>query len=143
MRASEPGRVATTPTPREKRTGPYATAPRTVAIVARTTHILVTGIYLGGRMMNAPEESLRTWRRLTTLTGSVLLVTEVTHSPRNWAHQGRGMTTMAHVGVLTLGHLDSRLAKGAAVAALVIGSVGSHLPRTVRKWSVLTRSVLP
>lgn len=121
---------------------PYANAPRTVAILARTAHILATSVYLGGKVLNASDDSLRTWRRLTTVTGSVLLATEVTHS-RNWAHQGRGLTTMAHVGVLAAGHVDSRLAKGAAVTALVIGSLGSHLPRSVRKWSVLTRSVLP
>jgi hypothetical protein len=126
----------------QKGSGAYATAPRTVAIAARTAHTLATSIYLGGKMLNASDQSLRPWRRIVTVTGSVLLVTEVTHS-RNWAHQGRGIATMAHVGVLAAGHLDSKLAKGAAVAALVIGSVGSHLPRSIRKWSVLSRSVLP
>jgi hypothetical protein len=121
---------------------PYASAPRMAAIAVRTAHVLAASIYLGGRMMDTSDEALRPWRRLTTVTGSVLLATELAHS-RNWAHQGRGLTTLAHVGVLTLGHATPRLAKAAPVAALVIGSIGSHLPRSVRKWSVLTRSVLP
>lgn len=127
---------------REWWTDPYSPAPRAVAVSARTAHLLTTSIYLGGKMFGAPESSLRTWRMLTTMSGSALLLTEMAHS-RNWPHQGRGIMTMAHVGVLGLGHINPRLAKGAAVTALLLGSVGSHLPRTVRRWSVLTRSVLP
>lgn len=115
---------------------------RRVGISVRTAHILVSSIYLGGRLWDVPADRLRVWRLLTTLTGAALLVTEVRHN-RSWPHQGRGLTTMAHLGVLVTGHLSPRLAKAAPVAAMLIGSLGSHLPRSVRKWSILTRTVVP
>ena len=121
---------------------PHVSAERLAGITARTAHVLVTSIYLGGRLWDVPAEKLRVWRYLTTVTGVALLVSEARHS-RNWPHQGRGLTTMAHVGVLVPGHLSPGLAKAAPVAAMLIGSVGSHLPRSLRKWSLLRGSVMP
>jgi hypothetical protein len=121
---------------------PQVSAERLAGICARTAHILVTSIYLGGRLWDVPAEKLRIWRYLTTVTGVALLVSEARHS-RNWPHQGRGLSTMTHVGVLVPGHLSPRLAKAAPVAAMLIGSVGSHLPRSLRKWSLLRGRVMP
>lgn len=120
----------------------YATAPRTVAILTRTAHTGAMAVFVGGRILHAPAASLRPWRWLTTLTGVALLASEATHS-RNWIHQGRGMTTTAHIAVLAAGHLSPRLATAGPVAALLIGGVASHLPKSVRTWSVLHRSVVP
>ncbi len=121
---------------------PYATAPRTVAILTRTLHTGAMAVFIGGRITHAPAASLRPWRWLTTLTGLALLASEASHS-RNWLHQGRGLTTTAHVAVLVAGHVSPRLGTAAPVAALLIGAVASHLPRSVRTWSVLYRRVLP
>ena len=121
---------------------PYATAPRTIAILTRTAHTGAMAVFIGGRILHAPAASLRPWRWLTTLTGVALLVSEATHS-RNWIHQGRGMTTAAHVAVLAAGHLSPRLEMAGPVAALLIGAVASHLPKSVRTWSVLYRRALP
>jgi hypothetical protein len=120
---------------------PYGSAQRLAGITARTAHILVTSIYLGGQFWEVPADRLRVWRHLTRATGVALLVSEVGHS-RNWPHQGRGITTMAHVGVLAAGRLPS-MTKAAPMAAALIGSIGSHLPRSLRKYSVLTGQVMP
>jgi hypothetical protein len=122
--------------------GPHVSAERLAGITARTAHILVTSIYLGGRVWDVPAEQLRVWRYLTIVTGVALLVSETRHG-RNWLHQGRGLTTMAHVGVLIPGQLWPGLAKAAPVAAMVIGSLGSHLPKSLRKWSLLRGRVMP
>jgi hypothetical protein len=121
---------------------PYATAPRTVAILTRTMHTAAMAVFIGGSILHAPARSLRPWRWLTTLTGLALVASEASHSP-NWIHQGRGLTTAAHVGVLFAGHVSPRLGTAAPVAALLIGAVASHLPRSVRTWSVLYRRTLP
>lgn len=121
---------------------PYAPAPRSVAILARTAHTGAMAVFIGGRVFHVSPERLRPWRWLTTLTGIALLATEVTHS-RNWIHQGRGITTTAHAGVLLGGHVSPRLATAAPVVALAIGAVGSHLPKSVRTWSILYRRALP
>ena len=121
---------------------PYATAPRTVAILTRTMHTGAMAVFIGGSVMHAPARSLRPWRWLTTLTGLALVASEASHSP-NWIHQGRGLTTAAHVGVLVAGHVSARSGPAAPVAALLIGAVASHLPRSVRLWSVLHRRAMP
>lgn len=123
-------------------TAPKVSAERLVGITIRTAHIVVTSIYVGGRLWDVPAERLRTWRNLTTATGVALLVSEVRHSP-NWPHQGRGLTTMVHLGALVPGHLWPTLAKAAPVAAMVVGSIGSHLPKALRKWSLLKGEALP
>jgi len=121
---------------------PVVSAERLVGITIRTAHLVVTSIYVGGRLWNVPAENLRTWRNLTTATGVALLISEVSHSP-NWSHQGRGLTTMVHLGALVPGHLWPQLAKASPVVAMVVGSIGSHLPKTLRKWSLLKGAVLP
>ena len=122
--------------------GPRISAERLVGISVRTAHIIVTSVYVGGRLWDVPTEKLRVWRYLTAATGVALLVSEAGHSP-NWPHQGRGLTTMAHIGALLPGHFDPKLAKASAVAAMLLGSVGSHLPRSLRKWSVVRGKVMP
>jgi hypothetical protein len=121
---------------------PRVSAERLAGITVRTAHIIVTSIYVGGRLWDVPSEKLRVWRYLTTATGVMLLISEAGHS-RNWPHQGRGLTTMAHIGALLPGHFDPKLAKASPVAAMLIGSVGSHLPRSLRKWSVVRGKVMP
>lgn len=112
---------------------PRVSRDRMTGIGARTSHLVVTSVFVGGCVLNLPDDRLRAWRRLTVATGLALLVTEARHS-RDWPRQGRGLTTYAHVAVLGAGLASPRLAKPAVVSALVLGSVGSHLPRSVRTW---------
>ena len=121
---------------------PRVSAERLVGISVRTAHIIVTSIYVGGRLWDVPPEKLRLWRDLTAATGTALLISEARHSA-NWPHQGRGLTTVAHIGALLPGQLEPRLAKASPLAAMLIGSVGSHLPRSLRKWSVLRGKIMP
>ena len=65
---------------------------------------------------------------------AALLASEASHS-RHWVYQGRGLATLAHVGALLLLGFAGANRMGVAVA-LVVGALGSHLPRTVRKWSL-------
>jgi len=112
---------------------------RALAIVIRTTHIGAMAILVGGHHVVGMEPSLRLWKVLTAVTGLALLLSEASHS-RHWFYQVRGVVALAHVGVLALipiSFLAGRPAFAGAVlvAALVIGSIGSHLPKTIRKWS--------
>jgi hypothetical protein len=116
--------------------GPHLSRDRLIGIAARTTHLIATSVYVGGRVMNESDGRLRRWRRLSVLTGVALLVTEARHS-RDWPRQGRGLFVFAHVGVLAPAHLSPFAAKAAPLAALVIGSVGSHLPRSIRTWTIV------
>jgi hypothetical protein len=107
---------------------------RTLGIALRTAHIAAMALFVGALCFAAPEGSLRVWRAVTVATGCALLATEVSHS-RHWIYQGRGLMVLAHVAVLGAAVLSTTLGRSATLAALAIGSVGSHLPRSVRKWS--------
>ena len=90
-------------------------------------------------MPGAPS-ALRPWLLLTLATGAALLASEMSHS-RHWVYQGRGLLFLAHVGALGLLSWNG-LSRSGAAAALVIGAVGSHLPKAVRRWSLVHRRVV-
>jgi hypothetical protein len=112
---------------------------RTVEIAVRTAHVGAMALVVGGHHFSAASSSLRAWYVLTAVTGVALLASEASHS-RHWIHQARGVLSLAHVGVIALVALAP--APVVLAAALIIGSIGSHLPRTVRKWSFRHRRVV-
>jgi hypothetical protein len=118
----------------------YDPVPRAIAIAARTAHLLAMAGYVG-TLMGARRQDRGRWRIATTLTGAALLATEASHS-RHWPYQGRGLMTVAHIAILPLGHVADRAGRPVAIAALVIGAVASHLPRSIRKWSLRHRRVV-
>ena len=107
---------------------------RALGIALRTAHIGSMALFVGALHFAGPEGSLRAWRALALATGALLLVTEASHS-RHWIYQGRGVLALVHVAVLAAVAFSAALGRPATLAALAIGSVGSHLPRSVRKWS--------
>jgi hypothetical protein len=119
----------------------YSGPGRAIGIALRTAHIAAMALLVGAAYFAAPETSLRLWRTATVATGVGLLLTEVSHS-RHWVYQGRGVLTLAHVAALALVALSASLGRSALLAAVVIGSVGSHLPRSVRKWSFRHRRIV-
>jgi hypothetical protein len=113
---------------------------RSVAVVVRTAHLGAMAVLVGGQHFGVAAGQVRPWQLATAVTGFVLLAGEASHS-RHWIHQVRGATALTHVGAAAL----ISLAPGtplALAAAVILGSVGSHLPRTMRKWSLLRRRVL-
>jgi hypothetical protein len=101
---------------------------------ARAMALVVGGVYF-----EVPAASLRSWVALTAASGAGLLVSEMSHS-RHWLYQGRGLAAIAHVAALAL--LLAGWGRAALALALVLGAVGSHLPKKVRKWSLRHRAVV-
>ncbi len=115
-------------------------ASRAIDLALRTGHLGAMATLTGGVAFDTPAASLRPWLLATVATGTGLLVSEASHS-RHWIYQGRGLFVVAHLAALAL--LSRPHVTGtAAAAALVIGAVGSHLPRSVRKWSLRHGRVL-
>lgn len=112
---------------------PYSPGARAIAVLLRTAHLLAMAGFAGGVFAGAAPGPLGAWRQGAVASGAALLLTELTHG-RGWAASGRGVAVLAHVGVLGLfavGGLDGL----ACAAAVVIGSLGSHMPKRWRKWS--------
>lgn len=117
------------------------TTSRAIGIAARTTHLVAVALVVGGAFaVQGFHRPL--WVALVIASGLVLLGTEVVHGARHWAYQGRGLTTLLHMAVLLVIPFAPRLTPAVLLASLAIGSAGSHLPRTARKWSLLHRRIL-
>jgi hypothetical protein len=112
---------------------PYSRGARALGIVLRTAHLFTMAVLVGGLFLAAPEAAVRPWGTLAAVTGIGLLASEVSHGPRTWAYQVRGLAVVAHVAVLGLVAAGS--GRAGAALALVIGAAGSHAPKSLRKWS--------
>lgn len=118
---------------------------RTWNIALRTAHIAAMGVLLGGHAFDRPREELLTVLWLTIATGVGLGMLEAGPSLL-WFHQGRGLMTLAKLGLLCAvpflwDHWHIRLA--VLLAVVVIASVGSHMPARLRYYSVIYREVIP
>lgn len=114
-------------------------AARAVNIGLRTLHLLAMALAVGAARWAHGSGGEGRWLVAAALTGAGLLVVEAWAS-RGWVVQVRGLAALAHMGVAGLAHLGAG-SRGLLVA-LVIGAVGSHLPKGLRKWSVARRTTV-
>ena len=112
---------------------PYSGPARALNIALRTLHLGAMAVLTGGVVFGAPAESIGDVTFYTVATGAALLLSEMSHG-RGWLVQGRGMLALAHVAAAGALFAAGQPRAGAA-AALVVGAVGSHLPKALRKWS--------
>ncbi len=120
--------------------GAYGGAVRAIGIGLRTAHLFAMALFTGGVHLGATAPSLATWRAATVATGAALLVVEISHG-RHWPYQVRGVAVLAHAAALAL-LAWAGMDRSATIAALVLGGLGSHVPRSVRKFSLLHRRVV-
>ncbi len=115
---------------------PSSSLNRTVGVVLRTAHIFSMAVYVGGVWFGAPDPTLEWWRALAFGSGLGLLWTELNHGP-GWISQARGVATISHVIASAL--VGWGAGRTGTALAVVIGSVGSHAPKWIRKWSISDR----
>jgi hypothetical protein len=111
---------------------------RILDIVLRTAHVLVISILFGGAVFRIPLDQLVPLQRLAALTGITLIASEFLHRP-HWLTQIRGVMVFIHAGLLGLVILRPDLAIAWLFLALVLGMVGSHMPKRIRHWSYVLR----
>jgi hypothetical protein len=112
--------------------------PRAVAIALRSAHLGAMAVLAGGAWLGAPAGDLRAAAVATAVSGLGLAVSEASHS-RHWIYQGRGLFVLAHLGVAAL---VGALGPAALMGALVVGTIGSHLPKGLRAWSLRHRAIV-
>jgi hypothetical protein len=113
---------------------------RFVDIALRTAHVLVISVLFGGSVFRIPADQLVPWQRLAMTTGVMLIVSEIIHHT-HWPTQIRGLMVFIHAGLLGLAIFRPDLAVLFLSASLVLGLVGSHLPKKIRYWSFVLRRV--
>lgn len=113
---------------------PYAPLPRFLGIVARTAHLFAMAVLVGAVWLDAPAAAVADWRVAAIGTGLLLVASEVSHDRRRWPWQASGVAVVVHAAALALLGVNGRVATG---VALVVGAVGSHAPKRVRKWALV------
>ncbi len=114
---------------------------RALNIALRTAHIGAMGILVGGHAFDVTPERLKVSLWLTIGTGVALAAIEA--GPRlSWFHQGSGLMTMAKSALLCAVPLAWDYRLPILLAVSVIASVGSHMPRRYRHYSVVYRRVI-
>ncbi len=105
-------------------------------MAARTAHIGVTGVLVGGHVFDIPAQRLLIWLYATIITGAILVFLEA-YSHGRWLYQGRGAMVFAKLGLLCLvpPFWDYRV--GLLACVIVLASVGSHMPARFRYYSLL------
>lgn len=120
-----------TPTPR--RAIPHA---RVCSIAFRTLHILAISILVGGHAFNAPVEQLRPLLYLAIVSGIGMAVIEAYPSFQSLL-QGWGLLTLSKLAVLCVIPFAWKYRFPILVVVLIIGSVGSHMTKKLRHYSLL------
>ena len=113
---------------------------RWMDVILRTAHVMVISVLFGGAVFKIPSSGLVHWQYLAAFTGAALILSEVLHS-RHWPYQGRGVMVYLHVGIFGLVCIRPGLALAGLAAVIVLGMVGSHMPKRFRHWSFLHRQV--
>jgi hypothetical protein len=114
---------------------------RAVQIAARTVHIAAMGLLLGGVAYAVPQQELALPIGLTIASGLVLLGVDLWKGGAYLA-QGNGVAVLVKLGLLGLGQFMPGARLEWYLAATVVASVGSHMPRSWRHWSFVHRRVL-
>lgn len=110
-------------------------------IAIRTAHIVVAGALFGGHVFDVAPERLHMWLYATLATGGVLMALEA-YPHLSWCYEVRGLLVLGKMLLLcSIPWLwDYRVP--ILVFVLVIASVGTHMPRRFRHFSLVHRRVL-
>jgi hypothetical protein len=111
---------------------------RATNIALRTAHICTAGIVAGGHIFDIGPERILLWTWTAILTGAALMILEAFPS---WGYicEGRGAMVIGKLLLLCLIPWLWHARVPILIAVIVIGSVGSHMPRKYRHFSLLPR----
>jgi hypothetical protein len=111
-----------------------------MSIALRTLHIAAVGILLGGHAFEVTAVRLLPWLYLSIISGAGLIGLEL-YSSCKWLYQGKGVLVMLKLLLAAVAVFwEQRF--WLLLAALVVGSVGSHMPGRFRYYSIIHRRVI-
>jgi hypothetical protein len=115
---------------------------RATQIAARTVHIASMGLVLGGVAFHVPASATATPIAIAIASGTLLMAIDLWKSGAYFT-QGNGVAVLLKLVLLGVGQWiipGARL--GCFLVATAVASVGSHMPKTWRHWSLIERRVL-
>ena len=124
--------------PEPPRVLPYA---RSISILLRTVHIAAIGLLLGGHVFAAPDARLLPFLYLSIVSGTGLIGIEL-YSSCKWFYQGKGILVLIKLLLVAAVAVFWEQRVWLLLMALVIGSVGSHMPGRFRYYSIRHHRVI-
>jgi hypothetical protein len=119
--------------PTKMRRIPHA---RILNITLRTLHLVAISILVGGHAFSAPIDQLRPLLYGAIITGAGMMVVEA-YPSLQFLHQGWGVMLFCKLALLcTIPYFWSHRFP-ILIAVIVIGSVGSHMPGKLRRYSLI------
>lgn len=114
---------------------------RGLGIALRTGHLVAFGALLGGHIFDVDPSRLVPFLAATIATGAGLMALEMA-STCAWLFMGKGMAVVAKLALLAAipAFWEHRVA--ILVAAVVVASVGAHMPSRLRHYSFLLGRVV-
>jgi hypothetical protein len=112
-----------------------------MSIALRTWHIAAVGILLGGHVFEVTSGRLLPWLYLSIISGAGLIGLEL-YSSCKWLYQGKGVLVMLKLLLIAAVAVFWEQRLWLLLTALVIGSVGSHIPGRFRYYSFIHRRVI-
>ena len=107
-------------------------------VAARTIHIALTGALFGGHCFGIDADQLRPWLYCTITSGAALVFLEAYPTFR-WLHETRAVMVLGKLLLLCAVPWFWSYRVPILVAVIALGSVGSHMPRRFRYYSLLER----
>ena len=104
---------------------------RAVRSLLRALHILTGGTLVGGYVFDQSPEVIKPWLLGTMASGCLLLATDL-HASLAVLCEVRGALTVGKLVLLAIVPALAGAGASPAAIALMIGAVGSHLPRRYR-----------
>jgi hypothetical protein len=107
-------------------------------LIFRVFHVAVGCVLFGGLFWQEPFARLLLWHNLTIVSGFLLIAFSMIQS-RHWIYQGRGVMALFHAALVWPAHSYSQEMAAVLMAVLASGVIGSHLPGSIRHWSLVHR----
>lgn len=139
MSAAPPSRLPPSLFPARRRSFPYR---RSIRLALRSLHLLSGGVLLGGVIFDQSWELLRIWWLLMALSGLLLFLTDL-YATLAIAFQVSGVAVLLKIVLVAAIGLAPAYALHLLTAALLIGSITSHMPGNLRHRYVLLGPLMP
>jgi len=110
-------------------------------VLFRTVHIAATGLLLGGHAFGAQPAQLYLLLATAVATGLALIGLELATTP-GWAYQGCALFVYAKLALVCLVPVAWAYRVPILLGVVVLASVGSHAPRSLRHYSIREKRVM-
>ena len=110
-------------------------------IAFRTVHILAICMLVGGHAFNAPADQLRAFLYIAIASGIGMASVEAYPSFQS-LFEGWGVLLFLKIAILCVVPFAWKYRFPLLIAVVIIGSVGSHMPKKLRHYSLLQKPEL-